>query len=219
AWIPFFAAGVINGLGHFMGYRNYKTDDSSQNLTRFAFFIYGEELHNNHHAFPSSCKFAHKKGEHDIGWYTIQLLNKLGLCEIKKTVPQLCIDEQKEEMDSETVKALLTHKFNVLQHYIQDVIKPQLYSEYDSASKAMRRKIKKYTQVLSLDSQFVRKKSQQLNIKNSETVEVLLKYKAELQAIWSKSGQSMEEMVHALKEWCVRAEASGIQMLQDFEIG
>ncbi len=218
AWIPFFAAGVINGLGHFMGYRNYRTDDSSQNLTRFAFFIYGEELHNNHHAFPASCKFAHKKGEHDIGWYTIRLLNKLGLCEIKKTIPELCIDSQSQDINNETVKALVTHKYNVLQKYINDVIKPQLNQEYSQASKAMRRKMRKYSRLLSLDSRYLRRKSRLLHsqFNSSETIQILMSYKQELQAIWNKSGQSTEDMIVALKAWCQKAEASGIQMLQEF---
>ena len=218
AWIPFFAAGVINGLGHFMGYRNYKTDDSSQNLTRFAFFIYGEELHNNHHAFPASCKFAHKKGEHDIGWYTIRVLNKLGLCEIKKTIPELCIDSQSQDINTETVRAIMTHKYNVLQKYINDVIKPQLNQEYSQASKAMRRKMRKYSRLLSLDNRYLRRKSRllQSQFNNSETILTLINYKQELQAIWSKSGQSTEEMIVALKAWCQKAEASGIQMLQEF---
>jgi stearoyl-CoA desaturase (delta-9 desaturase) len=218
AWIPFFAAGIINGLGHFSGYRNYRTDDSSRNLTRFAFFIYGEELHNNHHAFPSSCQFAHKKGEHDIGWYTIRALNKVGLCEIKKTVPQLCIDNDQQDINHETIKALVTHKFNVLQKYINDVIKPQLYQEYAGTSKVMRKKLKKYTRLLSLEKRYLQRKSQELQAQfsGSETLQILLSYKQELQTIWNKRGQSVEEKIEALKIWCQKAEASGIQMLQDF---
>lgn len=217
-WIPFFAAGVINGLGHFTGYRNYRTDDSSRNLTRFAFFIYGEELHNNHHAFPSSCQFAHKKGEHDIGWYTIRVLNKVGLCQIKKTVPQLCIDQDQQDINQETIKALVTHKFNVMQKYINDVIKPQLHQEYSDASKAMRRKMKKYTRLLSLEKRYLKQKSQQLHthFSDSETLQILLSYKHELQTIWNQKGQSVDDRIAALKAWCQKAEASGIQMLQDF---
>ncbi len=218
AWIPFFAAGVINGLGHFSGYRNYRTDDSSRNLTRFAFFIYGEELHNNHHAFPASCKFSHKKGEHDIGWYTIRVFNKVGLCEINKTVPQLCIDNDQQDINPETIKALVTHKFNVLQKYINDVIKPQLHQEYADTSKTMRRKLKKYTRLLSLEKRYLKRKGQQLHAQfnDSETLQILLSYKHELQTIWNNSGQSVEDKIEALKQWCQKAEASGIQMLQDF---
>ncbi len=214
-WIPFFAAGVINGIGHYFGYRNYRTDDSSRNITRFGFFIFGEELHNNHHAFPSSCKFSHKKGEHDIGWYIIKLLNKLGLCEIKKVVPELAVQDEEVEFSDETVKAILTHKFNVLQIYIKDVISPNLSAEFPSPSKTIKKKIKKYTHQLSLEPSFVKKKLQH-NFEESTTIKTLLAYKAELQAIWDNNAMSMEEMMDAFKTWCQKAEQSGNQMLQDF---
>ncbi len=218
-WIPFFAAGVINGVGHFAGYRNYRTDDSSRNITRFAFFIYGEELHNNHHAFPSSCKFAHKKGEHDIGWYTIKLLNKFGLCKIKKVVPDLYVDSKNSDFDGDTVKAILTHKFNVLQLYIKDVIKPNLISEYNSTSGAFRKKIKQYTHNLSLDPQFMKsdiKNKWHSYFEDSQSLKSLLQYKEELQAIWDNNAKSMEEMIEDFKAWCTKAEKSGNQLLQDF---
>jgi stearoyl-CoA desaturase (delta-9 desaturase) len=218
-WIPFFAAGVINGIGHFVGYRNYRTDDSSRNITRFAFFVFGEELHNNHHAFPSSSKFAHKKGEHDIGWYVIVMLNKLRLCKIKKVVPDLYVDESHAEIDGDNVKAILTHKFNVLQVYIKDVIKPTLADEYQNASKSFKKKIKKYTHTLSLDPQFLKTdiKSKFNNyFHDSKSLNTLLEYKAELQAIWDNNSKSVEEMIADFKAWCAKAEASGNQMLQDF---
>ncbi len=218
-WIPFFAAGVINGIGHFMGYRNYRTDDTSRNITRFAFFVFGEELHNNHHAFPSSCKFAHKKGEYDIGWYVIKLLNKMGLCQIKKVVPDLYLDKKNNEFDNETVRAILTHKFNVLQVYIRDVIKPNLIDEYQHASKSFRKNIKKYTQNLSLDPQFLKtdlKTKWNNYFVDSQSLQTMLQYKAELQAIWDNNTQSVDEMIAAFKAWCAKAEASGNQMLQEF---
>jgi len=218
-WIPFFAAGVINGIGHYFGYRNYRTDDSSRNITRFAFFIFGEELHNNHHAFPSSCKFAHKKGEHDIGWYVITLLNKMGLCKIKKVVPDLYIDEQTKDFDGETVRAILTHKFNVLQVYIKDVIKPNLIEEYQNASINFKKSIKKYTHNLSLDPQFLNAdiKSKWHNyFEDSKSLTVLLQFKEELQSIWDCNSKSVDEMISDFKNWCSKAEQSGNKLLQEF---
>ncbi|WP_223789203.1 DesA family fatty acid desaturase [Marinicella meishanensis] len=218
-WIPFFAAGVINGIGHFVGYRNYRTDDSSRNIYRFAFFIFGEELHNNHHAFPSSCKFAHKKGEHDLGWYVIKGLNKLGLCQIKKVVPDLFVDEQQKDMDGETVKAILTHKFNVLQVYIKDVIKPTLTEEYQNASKAFNKRIKKFTHSLSLDPQFLKadiKTKWSAYFEDSQSLNTLLQYKKDLQAIWDNNTKSVEEMIADFKAWCSQAEQSGNRLLQEF---
>ena len=218
-WIPFFAAGVINGIGHYVGYRNYRTDDSSRNITRFGFFIFGEELHNNHHAFPSSCKFAHKKGEHDIGWYVIRLLNKLGLCEIRKVVPDLYVDNHNEDINGETVKAILTHKFNVLQVYIKDVIKPNLTIEYQNASRSFQKKIRKYTQNLSLDPQFLKtdiRHKWHSYFADSQSLQSLLQYKAELQSIWENNSKSVDEMIRDFKAWCAKAEQSGNRMLQEF---
>jgi stearoyl-CoA desaturase (delta-9 desaturase) len=218
-WIPVFAAGVINGVGHFFGYRNYRTDDSSRNITRFAFFVFGEELHNNHHAFPSSCKFSHKKGEHDIGWYVIRLLNILGLCKIKKVVPDLYVDDAQEDFDGDTVKAILTHKFNVLQVYIKDVIKPTLAEEYQNASSSFKQKINKYTNNLSLDPQFLKtdiKTKWNNYFEDSQSLNTLLEYKAELQAIWDNNTKSVDEMIADFKAWCAKAETSGNKMLKEF---
>ncbi|MFC3194099.1 fatty acid desaturase [Marinicella sediminis] len=218
-WIPVFAAGVINGIGHYVGYRNYRTDDSSRNITRFAFFIFGEELHNNHHAFPSSCKFAHKKGEHDIGWYIIKLMNKMGLCEIRKVVPDLYVDEQNEDFNGDTVKAILTHKFNVLQVYIRDVIKPNLTAEYQTASKSFKKKIHKYTHNLSLDPQFLKtdiRQKWQSYFADSQSLNSLLQYKEELQSIWENNSKSVDEMIADFKAWCAKAEQSGNRLLQEF---
>ncbi|MGJ8662802.1 MAG: DesA family fatty acid desaturase [Marinicella sp.] len=218
-WIPFFAAGVINGIGHFIGYRNYRTDDCSRNITKFGFFVFGEELHNNHHAFPSSCKFAHKKGEHDIGWYIIKLMNKMGLCTIKKVVPDLYVDENNQEFDGDTVKAILTHKFNVLQVYIKDVIKPNLSAEYQNASKSIQKKVKKYTTALSLDPQFLKadfKSKFAHYFDDSQSLNKLLAYKEELQAIWDNNSRSVDEMIAEFKAWCKRADASGNRLLQEF---
>ncbi len=218
-WIPFFAAGVINGIGHFVGYRNYRTDDSSRNITRFGFFIFGEELHNNHHAFPSSCKFAHKKGEHDIGWYIIRLLNKAGLCKIKKVVPDLYVDHETIDFDGDTVKAILTHKFNVLQVYIRDVIKPNLTEEYKNASSVFKKRIKKYTHSLSLDPQFLKsdlKTKWRGYFEDSKSLNGLLQFKEDLQSIWDSNSKSVDDMIADFKAWCSKAEQSGNHMLQEF---
>lgn len=218
-WIPFFAAGVINGIGHFTGYRNYRTDDSSRNITRFGFFIMGEELHNNHHAFPSSCKFAHRKGEHDIGWYLIKVLSFLKLCEIKKVVPVLNENSRAETINSDTVKAILTHKFNVLQQYIKDVIKPTVMNEYHDASRKVKKHLNRYMSSLSLDPKFIKKdirKKISDNIDNSTTINTLIAYKQELQSIWNNNTLSMDEMITAIKDWCQKAEHSGISFLQEF---
>ncbi|VAW48234.1 Fatty acid desaturase; Delta-9 fatty acid desaturase [hydrothermal vent metagenome] len=217
-WIPFFAAGVINGLGHWSGYRNYATDDCSTNLTRFGFIIGGEELHNNHHAFPSSCKFAHTKGEYDWGWIVIKFLNKVGLAKIKKTVPEL---EQSNisSVDLDAIKAMLTHKVNLLQVYVKDVIKPAIAVEYIHHTKKFKKSSDKFLNSLSIDWRFLDDDARDLfkqYINISPTVETIIKFRDDLKEIWESRGQSTEQMIAEIKEWCHNAEKSGVEVLQTY---
>ncbi|HFC30526.1 MAG TPA: acyl-CoA desaturase [Oceanospirillales bacterium] len=217
-WIPFFAAGVINGLGHWSGYRNYSTKDCSTNLTRFGFIIGGEELHNNHHAFPSSCKFSHKKGEFDLGWMTIRLLNLIKLAKIHKTVPELQ-QSANASVDLEAVKAMLTHKVNLLQVYIKDVVKPAISQEYKLRSKQLRKTRKQFLKSMSLDWQFLDEDSKQLfkqYMQTSPSIATILKYRDELKEIWECKGQTTEQMIEAIKQWCLKAEQSGVEVLQNY---
>jgi len=218
-WIPFFAAGVVNGIGHYWGYRNYKTNDCSRNITRFGFIIGGEELHNNHHAFPSSCKFAHKKGEYDLGWYVIKLLSWLKLAKIRKVVPALVTHENKHDIDKDTVMAILTHRFSVAQMYYLDVMKPAVVAEYRQASRTMRKTAKKCLKALSIDWRFVDPNTREMVshcLSNNQTVETVMAYRDELQKIWEQKGKNTEQMVESLKDWCQKAEQSGIETLQNF---
>lgn len=82
-WIPFFAAGVINGLGHFFGYRSHDTRDRSTNIVPFGILVGGEELHNNHHKYPMRAKLSDKWFEFDIGWMWIQIFSRLNLVKVK----------------------------------------------------------------------------------------------------------------------------------------
>ena len=218
-WIPFFAAGVINGLGHWAGYRNYSTDDCSTNLTRFALFIGGEELHNNHHAFPSSCKFSHKKGEYDWGWFTIKFLTMLGLAKIKKTVPELEQSKSKNSVDLEAVKAMLTHKVNLLQVYVKDVVKPAIQEEYDARSSKFKKSSNKLINSMSIDWRFLDDETKEIfkqYINTSPTMETLIKFRDELKEIWDSNGKTTEQMIEAIKEWCNKAEKSGVDVLQAY---
>jgi len=218
AWIPFFAAGVINGLGHWSGYRNYSTDDCSTNLTRFGFVIGGEELHNNHHAFPSSCKFSHKKGEYDWGWTVIKLLNKIGLAKIKKTIPEL-EQSNSPSIDLETVKAMLTHKVNLLQEYVKDVVKPAIAQEYNANTRKLKKSTDKFLNSMSIDWRFLDDDAKNLfkqYIKTSPTIETIIQFREDLKEIWESKGKSTEQMIDAIKEWCHNAEQSGVDALQAY---
>ncbi len=219
-WIPFFAAGVINGLAHWYGYRNYSTEDCSTNISRFGVVIGGEELHNNHHAFPSSCKFAHKKGEYDLGWYVIKALNSVGLAKIKKTVPELEQSNNKN-LDLEAVKAMLTHKVNLLQVYVKDVIKPAISQEYDLRSKQIKQSSDKFLNSMSIDWRFLDDEAKDLfkqYIQTSPTIETIIKYRDELKSIWESNGKTSEQMIEAIRIWCQKAEKSGVKVLQDYAL-
>ena len=220
-WIPFFAAGVINGLGHWSGYRNYSTNDCSTNLTRFGVIIGGEELHNNHHAFPSSCKFSHTKGEYDWGWFVIRALNAVGLAKINKTVPIL--EQRNNQSDSENtvdleaVKAMLTHKVNLLQVYVKDVIKPAISEEYDLRSQQFKKSSDKFLNSMSIDWRFLDDEAREIfkqYINTSPTIETIIKYRDELKEIWEAKGKSTDQMIEAVREWCQKAEKSGVEVLQ-----
>ncbi len=124
AWIPFWAAGVVNGLGHWWGYRNFESADTSTNLTPWALWIGGEELHNNHHAFPSSARFSMRRWELDIGWIAIVGLQALGLAKVLRVAPSLDIRPNIAVPDADTLKALLSHRFQAMTDYQRNVLKP-----------------------------------------------------------------------------------------------
>ncbi len=131
-WIPFWAAGVVNGIGHWWGYRNFETADMATNLTPWGFFIGGEELHNNHHAFPSSAKFALRRFEFDIGWVAIRMFEMLGLAKVLRVAPTLDVRPNVQLPDAETLKALVSHRFEVMTDYFRGVITPTLREEADA---------------------------------------------------------------------------------------
>jgi len=120
-WIPFWAAGVINGIGHYWGYRNFQTDDDSTNIVPWAVWIGGEELHNNHHAYPTSAKFSIRWYELDIGWMYITALSALGLAKVRKTAPKVKLDPSKLEVDAATLQAVIAHRFDVMKHYAKSM--------------------------------------------------------------------------------------------------
>lgn len=125
-WIPLWAAGVVNGIGHAWGYRNFECLDAARNVFPWGFWIGGEELHNNHHTFASSAKFSLKWWEFDLGWFYIRCLSFLGLAKVKKLPPKLIFQKHKSTIDLETVKAVIGHRFHVLGDYYQQVVKPIL---------------------------------------------------------------------------------------------
>ena len=138
AWIPFWAAGVVNGLGHWWGYRNFESADTSTNLTPWGVWIGGEELHNNHHAFPSSARFSMRRWEFDIGWAAIKGLEKIGLAKVLRVAPSLDIRPNIAVPDGETLRALLSHRFQAMTDYQRNVLKPALREEAAAAGARLR---------------------------------------------------------------------------------
>src|SRR5882672_3008993 len=121
AWIPFFAAGVINGIGHYWGYRTFQPEDASTNVVPWGIVVGGEELHNNHHAYPSSARFSNRWYEFDIGWVYIRTLQTLGLAQIKKVAPEVKLDTAKTRCDLATVQAVITHRYEVIAKYVHSL--------------------------------------------------------------------------------------------------
>lgn len=218
-WIPFFAAGVINGLGHYRGYRNFETTDASTNISPWGILIGGEELHNNHHAFPSSARLSSRPWEFDIGWMYIRLFERLRFAKVKKVAMMPVIVTDKQAVDIETLKAIITHRLHVLSSYCREVIAPVLKDELKMSDSARRPFLKRARRLLvreqTLLDEVARNRLNAL-LQRSHALHTVYRHKLELQQLWKRSTQSQEALVQALQEWCQRAEATGIRALQEF---
>lgn len=219
AWMPLFAAGVVNGIGHYWGYRNYESRDASRNITPIGFFLGGEELHNNHHAFATSAKFSEKWFEFDIGWMVIRILQVFGLAHPKRVVPKPVIEASKTAMDGETIKALIAYRLQVTARYTREVLLPLLREEKKRAVGKSRQLLRFARTSLVRDSSLL-KRSQQLRLSaildNFQSIKTVYQYRANLQEIWSRRSASQNELLDALQEWCRQAEATGIETLKRF---
>ncbi|CAB1277090.1 DesA family fatty acid desaturase [Candidatus Nitrosacidococcus tergens] len=216
-WIPFFAAGVINGLGHYWGYRSYEVADASTNLLPWGILIGGEELHNNHHAYGSSAKLSSKWYEFDIGWMYIRLFRALGLVQIKKIAPKLLVRFDKRDVDQETVRAVIAHRFHLITTYGKKVIIPVLKEEANYFSgKKLYQQARNW---LTRNSALVDSKDQAKltsMIQQNQKLETVYRFRQQLQEVWTQAWSSQEALLQALQEWCYQAEQSGIKALEDF---
>ena len=218
-WIPLFAAGVINGIGHYWGYRNYESADAATNVVPWGILIGGEELHNNHHAFPSSAKLSSKPWEFDIGWLYIRCLQGLGLARVKKVAPEPVIDPAKHTADMETVRAILVNRFHVLSYYARDVVVPVLGEELRRADQSCRRLLRRARRPLVRGEAVMSEDAKgrvQAALNLSQTLATVYDYKKRLQQLWQSHFSSPDSLLHHLQEWCKQAEATGIKVLQDF---
>jgi stearoyl-CoA desaturase (delta-9 desaturase) len=218
-WIPFWAAGVVNGLGHWWGYRNFETADMATNLSPWGFWIGGEELHNNHHAFPSSAKFALRKFEFDIGWAAICLFEKLGLAKVLRVAPSLDVRPNMQLPDTETLKALVSHKFEVMTDYFRGVIAPTLREEAANAGAKVKALPRALRRALGNGGRWLDERSRerlQEAVKERPLLAKVCDFRVRLAAMLERS--NAETMQANLQEWCREAEASGIRTLQEFAV-
>jgi stearoyl-CoA desaturase (delta-9 desaturase) len=219
AWIPVFAAGVINGLGHWWGYRNFESADASRNIIPIGIFIGGEELHNNHHAFASSARFSSKWYEVDLGWSYISLMQRLGLAKVKKLAPKLAYNSQKQGVDLDTVSAVITNRLHIMSDYARDVVK-QVYEEEkakaDETSKYLFKRGKRWLIRHEALMDGAAKQGLDDLLAQSHSLAVVYEYRQRLQSLWQEKTASQERLLEALQEWCQQAEETGITALEEF---
>ncbi len=213
--IPVFAAGVVNGIGHFWGYRNFECPDASRNIVPFGILLGGEELHNNHH----SAKLSSKWWEIDIGYLYIRMLTFFGLAEIKKLPPRLVAVQGKASVDLETVKALFSNRFQILSRYYKDVVTPVYKEEKQRANAASQKLFKRASKLLIREKSLMNRKAKHrlaCLIREQNKLKLVYRYRLKLQAIWDKTATSQKELVDSLQQWCKQAEATGIDVLIRF---
>ena len=222
-WIPLWAAGVVNGIGHYWGYRNYDCADASRNIAPWGILIGGEELHNNHHSFASSAKLSAKWYEFDIGWMYIRILELLGLARAKKVIPVPKFGEAKSAPDFDTLQAIVTHRYDVMTRYVASL--KRVCSDEIKRLKAAHggrldtRALKRW--VLSGgDRNLADEQTRQLQgvVRQSPALSTGVTMREELAAIWARSNASREQLLAQLQDWVARAEQSGIEQLQEFAL-
>jgi stearoyl-CoA desaturase (delta-9 desaturase) len=216
-WIPFWAAGVVNGLGHWWGYRNFETSDKATNLTPWGVWVGGEELHNNHHAFPSSAKFALRKFEFDIGWAVIRGCQKLGLAKVLRVAPSLDIRPNVSLPDADTLKAILTHRFQVMTDFSRGVILPTLREEAERAGSTLKAVPRRMRRALANGGRWLDNEGRErlaTLVAKRPTLRVVCDYRARLSALMEQRGP--DSALKGLQQWVCEAEESGIQALQQF---
>ncbi|MDO8595960.1 MAG: fatty acid desaturase [Sulfuricaulis sp.] len=221
-WIPIFAAGIINGVGHYWGYRNYEVSDASTNIVPWGILVGGEELHNNHHTFGSSAKFSSKWWEFDIGWLYIQMMKALGLARVKKIPPELTCDSAKQHIDVDTVKAVITARFLVMSQFAREVMQHVHREELKKADRADRESwtlLKRARRLMVREAGLLDEASRKwldTVLENNGTLKTVYVMKQKLQDVWQRSATTQEHLLQALQEWCREAEATGIEALRHF---
>ncbi len=218
-WIPVFAAGVINGIGHYWGYRNFECADASRNISPWGILIGGEELHNNHHTYPNSAKLSVRRFEFDAGWAWIRLFETVGLAKVRKVAPKPVIDSNAKGIDLEALRGVMQHRFQVMANYRKTVIVPVFKQEQERACEATRDLYARAKALFHKDLSLIKPTQQERLVsltQSNETLDAIYQFRLRLQDIWSQTSRNSAEMVEALEQWYHDARESGIAALQDF---
>ncbi|MCU0967079.1 MAG: fatty acid desaturase [Burkholderiaceae bacterium] len=226
AWIPITAAGIINGLGHWWGYRNFEAADASTNISPWGIVIGGEELHNNHHTYPTSAKLSVKPHEFDIGWLYIRLMEMAGLATVRKTPPKLALGAVKAVADGKTLEAIIANRYEVMAGYAAE-LRRAVGAELDrlkaqgAQNSARWRNLRLAKAWLHRDDDKVPQGVKPVlaqALGESPTLAKLVAMREELRMLWTRTNVSAEQLVADLQAWCRKAEESGIAALQEFSL-
>ncbi len=222
AWIPITAAGIINGIGHYWGYRNFEAPDASTNISPWGIIIGGEELHNNHHTYPTSAKLSVKPYEFDIGWMYISILSAMGLAKVKKTAPKLALGDIKPVADDKTLEALIANRYEIMAGYAagmqrafqQEVASLKARSADTAVIKAASRWLHRDEDKVPATVAPVLAQARAA----SPVLDKMVTMREELRQLWLNTSLSREQLIADLQAWCHRAEESGIAALQEFSM-
>ncbi|OEY65841.1 fatty acid desaturase [Marinobacter sp. X15-166B] len=218
-WIPVWAAGVVNGIGHYVGYRNFECADNARNISPIGLLIGGEELHNNHHTYPNSAKLSRRWYEVDIGWGYIRVFQLFGLAKPKGFRPVAHRVPGKNVVDVETVQAIANNRFDIMRQYRKQVMEPAMRQQKAKLEDAIRPRYRKLKRMLSQETSLIKPKDQvhlELLLETNPVLSQLYQKSHELQALWRRRGVKPQEKLQALLDWCRDAEASGIRHLEEF---
>ena len=226
AWIPVMATGIINGIGHWWGYRNFESADASRNVSPWGVLIGGEELHNNHHTYPTSAKFSVKPYEFDVGWMYIRGMEMVGLAKVKKVPPKLALGGVRAVADDKTLEAVIANRYEVMARYAAE-LKRAAGAEVERLKAQSTPDVARLKQMRLAQAWLHRdddkipqgvKPCLAAALSESPKLAKLVAMREELRALWTRTNVSVEQLVVDLQAWCRKAEESGIAALQEFSI-
>ena len=218
-WIPFWAAGVVNGLGHALGYRNFECRDAATNLVPWGIVIGGEELHNNHHTYPNSAKLSVKRWEFDMGWAWIRLFCLLRLAKVQRVAPIAHRVAGKASLDMDTAMAILNNRFQIMAQYRKLVIGPLVKQELARVDASVRHHFRRAKRLLSRETSLLEDRHHmriESMLAHSQALKTIYEKRLALQQIWARTSANGHDMLAAMKDWVHEAETSGIHALRDF---